>query len=71
MLFSTLFIVCLLCGVPIFVCLGIPPLLELFLAGEPIQGFAQTIYSGVDQFTLLAIPCFVLAGSIMGRRGIT
>ena len=71
MLFSILFIGCILAGIPIFVCLGIPPIVELFLAGDPIEGFAQTLYSGVDQYTLLAIPCFVLSGSIMGRSGIT
>lgn len=71
LLFSLLFIVCLAIGLPVFVCLGVPPLLELFLADEPLVGFAQTLYSGVNQFTLLAIPCFVLAGSIMGRSGIT
>lgn len=71
MLFACLFILSLIIGLPIFVCLGIPPLVELLLAGEPLEGFAQTLYSGVNQFTLLAIPCFVLAGSIMGRSGIT
>lgn len=71
MLFAFLFIGAIAVGLPIFVCLGIPPLVELFLAGEPLEGFAQTLYSGVNQFTLLAIPCFVLAGSIMGRSGIT
>ena len=71
MLFVALFVFSLIIGLPIFVCLGIPPLVELLLAEEPLEGFAQTLYSGVNQFTLLAIPCFVLAGSIMGRSGIT
>ena len=71
MLFSLLFIGCIAAGIPIFVCLGVPPIVELFLAGDPIEGFAQTLYSGVDQYTLLAIPCFVLSGAIMGRSGIT
>ena len=56
---------------PIFIALGIGPLVELILNGEPLEGFAQTLYSGVDQYTLMAIPCFVLAGAIMGRSGIT
>ena len=51
--------------------MGIGPLVELILNGEPLEGFAQTLYSGVDQYTLMAIPCFVLAGAIMGRSGIT
>ena len=34
MLFACLFILALIIGLPIFVCLGIPPLVELLLAGE-------------------------------------
>ena len=67
MLFGFLIVGC-LC---IFIALGIGPLVELILNGEPLEGFAQTLYSGVDQYTLMAIPCFVLAGAIMGRSGIT
>ena len=71
MLFGFLIVGCLCIGLPIFIALGIGPLVELILNGEPLEGFAQTLYSGVDQCTLMAIPCFVLAGAIMGRSGIT
>ena len=71
MLFGFLIVGCLCIGLPIFISLGIGPLVELILNGEPLEGFAQTLYSGVDQYTLMAIPCFVLAGAIMGRSGIT
>ena len=71
MLFGFLIVGCLCIGLPIFIALGIGPLLEIILNGEPLEGFAQTLYSGVDQYTLMAIPCFVLAGAIMGRSGIT
>lgn len=71
MLFGFLIVACLCLGLPIFIALGIGPLAELILNGEPLEGFAQTLYSGVDQYTLMAIPCFVLAGAVMGRSGIT
>ena len=71
MLFGFLIVGCLCIGLPIFIALGIGPLVELILNGEPLEGFAQTLFSGVDQYTLMAIPCFVLAGAIMGRSGIT
>ena len=71
MLFGFLIVGCLCIGLPIFIALGIGTLVELILNGEPLEGFAQTLYSGVDQYTLMAIPCFVLAGAIMGRSGIT
>ncbi|MEJ8570604.1 TRAP transporter large permease [Microbaculum marinum] len=32
---------------------------------------AQRLFSGMDSFTLLAIPFFLLAGSLMGRGGMT
>lgn len=31
----------------------------------------QQIFSGLDSFSLLAIPCFLLAGSLMGEGGMT
>ena len=71
MLFGFLIVGCLCIGLPIFIALGVGPLVELILNGEPLEGFAQTLYYGVDQYTLMAIPCFVLAGAIMGRSGIT
>lgn len=71
MLFGFLILGALCAGLPIFIALGLGPLVELLLNGEPLEGFAQTLYAGVNQYTLLAIPCFVLAGSIMGRSGIT
>jgi C4-dicarboxylate transporter DctM subunit len=71
MLFTLTFILCIAVGVPIFACLGIPPTLDLMRSPIPFVTLAQSLYTGVDQFPLLAIPCFILAGSIMSRGGIT
>ena len=41
MLFGFLIVGCLCIGLPIFIALGIGPLVELILNGEPLEGFAQ------------------------------
>lgn len=71
MIFSMIFIICLFLGVPIFATLGAPSLIELLLSPIPLASLAHSLYDGVDKFPLLAIPCFVLAGAIMSRAGIT
>ncbi len=71
MTFVIVFILCLVLGVPIFVTLGVPSLLELLNSPIPLASLAHSLFDGVDKFPLLAIPCFVLAGAIMSRAGIT
>lgn len=70
-LFST-FILCLVIGVPVAICLGISSVAYLvFYADIPLVVFPQKIYAGVDSFVLLCIPGFILAGSLMNGGGIT
>ena len=63
--------VCLILGIPVFISLGVASLLALFSTNVPLAIIPQTIYEGMDQFPLLAIPCFMLAGAIMERTGLT
>lgn len=69
-LFSSFFIFLIL-GVPIAVCLGLASLIAFFISGTPAIISAQTMYSGVDSFPLMAIPFFILAGKIMSAGGIS
>ncbi len=63
--------VALLTSVPIAVALGLASLAGLWLiAPGSLVLLPQKILSGIDAFTLLAIPLFILAGTIMGRGGI-
>lgn len=71
MIFVLVFIACLFLGVPIFATLGVPSLIELLSSPIPLASLAHSLYDGVNKFPLLAIPCFVLAGAIMSRAGIT
>ncbi len=71
MTIAVMLVISLLIGVPIYAAIGVGAAVEMVLSGTPLPTLAYTLYSGVDQFPLLAIPCFVLAGSLMTRAGIT
>ena len=66
------FIILMLLNVPIAFVLGISSLLYfLFLGNIPIEVIGQKLYTGTDNYVLLAIPFFVLAGELMNRTRIT
>ena len=71
LLLLSLLFACLFLGVPIFVSLGIATAVTLVVSDLPTMLIAQSLYQGIDKFPLLAIPCFILAGSVMERVGIT
>lgn len=59
-------------SVPVAIALIAPSLLYFYLgAAIPIDIFAQRIVSSTESFPLLALPFFVIAGSIMNSSGIT
>ena len=67
------FIFLLLAGVPVAFCIGISTLLTMLLSiptGPSVTTVAQRMATGLDSFTLLAIPFFILAGQIMNSGGI-
>ncbi len=60
-------------GVPVAYSLGISAAFTLLLAVLPssaITTVAQRMATGIDSFTLLAIPFFILAGELMNQGGI-
>jgi tripartite ATP-independent transporter DctM subunit len=61
----------LLLGVPIFAALGLASLLYIQLAGIPPLIVIQQMFNGIDQFALLAVPFFILAGILMNSARIT
>ena len=66
-----IFLVLLLIGVPIAFSLGLSSLFYLFTNNIPLTVISQKFYSGMDSFTLLCIPGFMLAGAMMNGGGIT
>lgn len=58
-------------GVPIAFILGIVSIIALLSTGVSNEILVQRMFSGVDNFSYLAIPLFILAGNIMGEGGLT
>ncbi len=58
-------------GTPIAFCLGISCALYGALAKIPMIFLAQRMYGGINSFTLLCIPGFMLAGELMNAGGIS
>ncbi|MDI9390641.1 MAG: TRAP transporter large permease, partial [Synergistota bacterium] len=73
LLFMTfVFVGALIIGIPIAFVLGLVPLLYLiFFRGIPLVAIASRLYGGIDNYTLLALPFFILAGNLMNNTGIT
>ena len=66
------FLITLLMGMPIAFALGITALVTLLLTpGIPLMILPQKMFTGVDFFSLVAVPFFILAGELMNRGGIT
>jgi tripartite ATP-independent transporter DctM subunit len=61
--------VLILAGVPVVAGLGAIGLLQSSADGLPLPNAAQAVYHGLDSFTLLAIPLFILTGEILHRSG--
>ncbi len=58
-------------GLPIFVVLILTSLTAiLFVAHAPTESLQTYMFASLDNFPLLAVPFFVLAGEIMGQGGI-
>lgn len=66
-----IFLILLLLGVPIAFSLGFSSLFYLITNQIPLAVIAQKFFSGMDSFTLLCIPGFMLAGALMNGGGIT
>jgi tripartite ATP-independent transporter DctM subunit len=64
------FVILLLIGVPISFCLAVSAMLTTWSMGLPPVMVAQRVAAGVQSFPLIAIPLFVLAGSIMAKGGV-
>ena len=62
-------IVLILVGVPVVASMGLSAAGALLTQNLPEYLVAQTMYGGLSNFTLLAIPLFILAGEILHRSG--
>ena len=65
------FLVFLLVGTPVAVSIGLAAVLSMLAANFPASYLVQTAYSAVDEFTIIAVPMFILAGVLMEKGGLT
>ncbi|MDQ8033338.1 MAG: TRAP transporter large permease subunit, partial [Bordetella sp.] len=71
-LLFAIFIVLMVIGVPVGVALGLAGTVAIALANQDVPWFGllavpQNFYAGLAKYPLLAIPMFVLVGSIFDR----
>ncbi len=66
------FFVLVIIGVPIAIALGLSSMITLLIHSHvPLMVLVQQAYSGLDTFTLMAIPFFILAGNVMSQGGVS
>ena len=66
------FFILLFLNLPVAFSIGLSSMIALCFYGDlPLSAIVTRMYSGVDSFTLLAIPFFIAAGEIMNESGIT
>jgi tripartite ATP-independent transporter DctM subunit len=71
-LMLALFFVFMCLGMPIAYCMAFAAILVILLDGQlPVLILAQQFYDSLDNFSLLAVPLFILAGELMSVAGIT
>ena len=60
-----------LTGMPISISLGLTVLTFLFTMTQvPIETVGLKLFSGLDDFAIMAIPFFILAGAFLTRGGV-
>lgn len=70
LIFVILFLVLIAISVPIAFSLGVSTMVAFIFTGDPLDLFAQRLWTGLNKFTLVAIPFFILAGELMSGSGI-
>lgn len=65
------FFIFLICRVPIAFAIGISSVITTAYLNLPLMQIAQLMVKGVNVFTLMAVPFFIVAGEIMGAGGIS
>jgi len=71
MLFIGGALILMLIGMPISFALGFSSMVYMLLSEIPPVSFVQHLAKGVNSYTLLALPFFILAGEFMNHGGIT
>lgn len=71
LLLLTIFIVVMFVGVPIGFAMGFVSICGFFVLGGNISVISTKLVTGIDNFTYVSIPFFILAAELMSYGGIT
>ncbi|MCL2000012.1 MAG: TRAP transporter large permease subunit [Planctomycetes bacterium] len=71
MILAGVMIVFLLMGMPIYVALGLTTMIFMIHGGMDAALVAKALYSGADQYPLIAVTGFILVGNLFEKAGIT
>ncbi|NVN86859.1 MAG: TRAP transporter large permease subunit [Rhodopseudomonas sp.] len=70
-LIFTLLIVLMLTGMPISIALGLTVLsFVFFMTNVPIEAVSLKLFTGIENFEIMAIPFFILAGNFLTHGGV-
>ena len=59
-------------GLEIYISMGVASMIYLIIATDtPLNLIPNTMVGGINNYSLLAIPFFILAGELMNKSGIT
>ncbi len=70
-LLLALLLILFLIGVPIFISMGIASLAHSIVNHVSVVSLFQQMVRGVDSFTIVSVPAFILSANIMNESGIT
>ena len=70
LIYFVLPVVLLILGLPIFLTLFVTSIVIILVTGQPTGGIQIYMFGSLDNFPLLAVPFFVLAGEIMAQGGV-
>lgn len=67
------FLICLILSVPVFVAMGMSAMLGAYFLGgaNVLQNAALNAYNALDSFVLLAVPLYILAGTLLEQTGLS
>lgn len=68
---GSVLLACLFIGIPIAIAIGIAVTVALTLSDIPAAFLTQSAFTALDSFPLMAIPFFILAGSLMETGGLS
>lgn len=70
LLYAILFLVLIGISIPIAFSLGVSSIIAFIITDRSLELFTQRLWTGLDKFTLVAIPLFILTGELMSGSGI-